>query len=127
MTNYRIIKNSVEPALEILKALSDSNRIRIFMMLKDQKVCVCHILSLLSIVPSTVSKHLLILKNRGLLDSRKEGRWIYYSRSKKIQHKRSPLNRVIAELDAALLEDTRIKNDHIKLKNALKVAEKCLK
>lgn len=60
------------------KALSDSNRVRILMALRDRELCVCRIIELLQLAPSTVSKHLSILKQAGLLEGRKEGRWMHY-------------------------------------------------
>ena len=60
------------------KALADENRIRIIGVLKGRELCVCQLIELLCLAPSTVSKHLSILKNARLIDSRKQGRWMYY-------------------------------------------------
>ncbi len=62
----------------ITKALSDSHRVRAFVALRNGELCVCQIIELLKLAPSTVSKHMSVLKQAGLVDSRKEGRWIYY-------------------------------------------------
>ena len=43
-----------------------------------RELCVCQIVELLGLAPSTVSKHLAILKQARLVDSRKEGRWMFY-------------------------------------------------
>ncbi len=48
------------------------------MALKGRELCVCQLIELLVLAPSTVSKHLSILKNARLIDSRKQGRWMYY-------------------------------------------------
>ncbi len=64
--------------LNITKALSDENRVRILMSLRDGELCVCQIIEMLGLAPSTVSKHLSILYQACLLESRKEGRWNYY-------------------------------------------------
>lgn len=64
--------------LNITKALADENRIRALMMLTDGELCVCQIIEMLGLAPSTVSKHMSILKQAGLVNTRKEGRWIYY-------------------------------------------------
>jgi len=48
------------------------------MMVKDQEACVCQITEVIGNAPSTVSKHLSILRAADLLDSYKQGRWIYY-------------------------------------------------
>jgi ArsR family transcriptional regulator len=60
------------------KALADENRIRIIGVLKGRELCVCQLIELLCLAPSTVSKHLSILKNARLINSRKQGRWMYY-------------------------------------------------
>lgn len=62
----------------ITKALADENRLRIIMMVRNREACVCQIVEVLGNAPSTVSKHLSILKGAGLIDSYKQGRWIYY-------------------------------------------------
>jgi DNA-binding transcriptional ArsR family regulator len=62
----------------VARALADENRVRILMALQDGELCVCQIIHLLRLAPSTVSKHISILYQAGLLDSRKAGRWVYY-------------------------------------------------
>ena len=65
--------------LEILKALSDMNRLRIVTALGHyEELCACQITELLQVTGATVSRHLGILQHAGVLNSRKEGRWIYY-------------------------------------------------
>lgn len=69
---------SMRSALRVTKALADLQRVRILMMLRPGELCVCQIVEVLALAPSTVSKHLSILAGAGLVDSRKEGRWGYY-------------------------------------------------
>ncbi len=64
--------------LNIARALSDSNRVRILLSLRKQELCVCQITALLELAPSTVSRHLSVLRLSGLIDMRKAGRWAYY-------------------------------------------------
>ena len=61
-----------------LKALSDPNRFRIVLMLKIRPLCVCELLEALEIAGGTLSNHLKILKNSGLIGQKKDGRWIEY-------------------------------------------------
>lgn len=63
---------------KIMKALSDKNRIRILKMLQKKPLCVCEIRSVLELATSTVSKHLSILRDAGLIQDWKEGKWINY-------------------------------------------------
>ena len=64
--------------MAVLKALADENRVRILMALGPKELCVCQVVELLGLAPSTVSKHMTILKQARLVDSRKEGRWMFY-------------------------------------------------
>ena len=64
--------------MNITKALADSNRARTVLALRQGELCVCQITALFGLAPSTVSKHLSILFQAGLVASRKDGRWIYY-------------------------------------------------
>ncbi len=65
--------------LNITKALADENRLRMLMALRDGEICVCQITELMGLAMSTVSKHLSVLYQAGLVNARKEGRWMYYS------------------------------------------------
>ena len=64
--------------LDIAKALADGNRLRVLMALTGGERCVCQIVALLELAPSTVSKHMAILRQARLVESRKDGRWMYY-------------------------------------------------
>lgn len=65
--------------MNLTKALSDENRVRVLLALNDHgELCVCHLNDLLELAPSTVSKHLFLLKNALLVLARKDGRWMHY-------------------------------------------------
>jgi DNA-binding transcriptional ArsR family regulator len=68
----------MESFLAITRALSDENRVRALMALGDEEVCVCQLIELLQLAPSTVSKHMSILKQAKLIAGSKKGRWMYY-------------------------------------------------
>ncbi len=65
--------------VKIFKALSDPNRLRILKMLEIRSLCVCEITEILGLSASTVSKHLSILRDVGLILDYKEGKWVNYS------------------------------------------------
>jgi len=69
--------------MNVTKALSDENRVRAVMALKKRELCVCQIIELLGLAPSTVSKHMSILRQAKLIEGRKEGLWMHYSLPKK--------------------------------------------
>ncbi|MHB8863122.1 MAG: ArsR/SmtB family transcription factor [Pirellulaceae bacterium] len=64
--------------MAITKALADEQRVRVLMALQRGELCVCQIVELLGLATSTVSKHMSILKQARLVESRKDGRWMYY-------------------------------------------------
>jgi DNA-binding transcriptional ArsR family regulator len=68
----------MDSLIAITRALSDENRVRALLALVDQEVCVCQLIELLQLAPSTVSKHMSILKQSKLVSGRKKGRWMYY-------------------------------------------------
>jgi DNA-binding transcriptional ArsR family regulator len=76
MANYEV---PMFEFMNITKALADENRVRILLALNGRdELCVCQLIDMLQLAPSTVSKHLFILRNARLVLGRKEGRWMYY-------------------------------------------------
>jgi ArsR family transcriptional regulator len=68
----------MQGTVEMLKALGDENRFRIFILLGSRGMCACELLELLDIAGSTLSAHLKILRTSGLIGHKKDGRWIEY-------------------------------------------------
>ncbi len=64
--------------LAVLNALSEPNRLRLLLRLHERELCVCNLVDFIGLADSTVSKHMSILKQAGLVESRKKGRWVYY-------------------------------------------------
>ena len=105
--------------MNITKALADENRVRALLALRDGELCVCQITELFGLAPSTISKHLSVLHQAALVESRKEGRWIYY---------RLPSNEVlpvvreaIRWLQKAVADEPRIVEDGQRLKKVLRM------
>ena len=65
--------------INVMKALRDSNRVKIVKMLQHGELCVCEIQAALGVSQPTVSKHVKILEEAGFLNSRKDGLWVHYS------------------------------------------------
>lgn len=63
----------------MMKAMSDPNRVRIVKLLQLKALCVCEIQELLGLAQSTVSKHLKVLDEAGLISSSRDGGWVIYS------------------------------------------------
>ncbi len=64
--------------LTVIKAMADESRLRILMALRGKELCVCTLTELLNLAPSTTSKHLSILKQARLIESVKDGKFVYY-------------------------------------------------
>jgi ArsR family transcriptional regulator, arsenate/arsenite/antimonite-responsive transcriptional repressor len=64
--------------LRVMKALSDPSRVKIVKMLQHKSLCVCEIQAAIQLAQPTVSKHLKILEDAGLVGCRKSGLWVNY-------------------------------------------------
>jgi ArsR family transcriptional regulator len=71
--------DAMKEFIKVMKALSDPNRVRLLKLLQKRKMCVCEIRAALGIAQPTVSKHLKILEDAGLVSREKEGLWVNYS------------------------------------------------
>ena len=72
---------SLPPELVVagFHALSDPLRLKVVELLRENELCVCDLCEALDVAQSKLSFHLKALKDAGLVRSRQEGRWIYYS------------------------------------------------
>jgi ArsR family transcriptional regulator, arsenate/arsenite/antimonite-responsive transcriptional repressor len=115
--NVRMIKEAMLDMgdfVAITKALSDPHRVRALCALRKGELCVCQIIELLKLAPSTISKHMSILKQAGLVDSRKDSRWVYY-RLAEDRGREQDIGKVI-DLSISLLEqDEQILVDEAKM------------
>jgi len=104
--------------MNITKALADESRVRLLLALNGGELCVCQLTELLGSAPSTVSKHLSVLNQGGLVNSRKEGRWIYYE----LPGKEAPtmVREAIAWAGKALTDNPRVSEDRKQLRAILK-------
>ena len=107
----------MESFMHIVKALSDSNRVRVLYALRDRELCVCQIIEMLGLAPSTVSKHLSILRYAGLIEGRKEGRWMYYRLP---EHPRGDVRDALSWVLSAVSRTSEITADANRLKRILK-------
>ena len=103
---------SINNYLKIFKALGDKTRLRIVIMLTIKSMCVCEIREIIGFSMSTISNHLKILKEAGIIDSQKEEKYVNY--------KLNTSNKIMQEVLPILcnLDDDEIQLDKQK---ALKV------
>ncbi len=111
--------------MKITKALADENRVRALLALRKGELCVCQITELFGLAMSTVSKHLSILYQAGLVESRKEGRWMYY----RLPGKEAParVRRALEWVAGSVNGEPRVAEDGARLKKILAMdpAELC--
>lgn len=67
--------------VRIMKALSDPSRVRVLKLLEDRSLCVCEIQSVLGLAQPTVSSHMKILEDAGLVSKERQGTWMIYSQA----------------------------------------------
>ena len=72
---------SKKKVVELFHALSDETRLTVLDRLKDGEQCVCELMDSMNAAQSRLSFHLKVLKDAGLIEDRREGRWMYYSLS----------------------------------------------
>ena len=79
LANKSTSAENSEARSKIFKALADSIRLRILGLLSSREMCVCEVMVALDLTQPTASHHLRILENVGLVEDRKEGKWVFYS------------------------------------------------
>lgn len=100
--------------LDIARALCDRTRVRALLALKDGELCLCQLVSLLDLAPSTLSQHMNVLHAAGLVERRKEGRWHWFrSAGTKAP---AEARRAVEAAFEALGQDAEIERDRRKLR-----------
>ena len=93
----------------LFRALADETRLAILDMLSKEELCACHILEEFEITQPTLSYHMKILVDSGLVDSRKDGTWMRYSIN---AEKIDAINTKTAKLNVSDKEiESRCKNE----------------
>ena len=115
----------IETFETVAKAIADPSRVRILKLLEQGELCVCQITTVVDLSPATVSKHLAALKTAGLVQQRRDGKWVYYRLAERDfnAYARSFLDLVGASLkeDPTTAEDRRV----LALVNAVPVQVLC--
>ena len=105
----------------IFKALSDDTRLRVVKLLQERELCVCELMQVLDMSQPRISRHMSVLKNAGLVEDRREGKWVHYSLRKETQGKEIKIL-----LDAMVVmanDDAIIRADKKNLKKAIRLSE----
>lgn len=80
------MKATYEEQAKVFKAFCDEKRLRILELLRSGEKCACILVEQLDIAQSTLSYHMKILCESGVVDSRQDGKWIHYKISEKGSH-----------------------------------------
>jgi ArsR family transcriptional regulator len=75
----RTASTATAPPAELFAALSDATRLRLLNLLRAGETCVCDLVDGVDAPQPTVSRHLAVLRDTGLVTARKEGVWMHYS------------------------------------------------
>jgi DNA-binding transcriptional ArsR family regulator len=100
--------------LSITKALSDETRVRALMSIRDGELCLCQIIDVLGLAPSTVSKHMNVLQQARLVQRRKKGKWHFYRLADRPAG--SAASRALSWIVKELGDDSRIRQDARKVR-----------
>lgn len=105
----------VRPLSKLFRALGDETRLRIVALLSQGELCVCHLEKALDISQPNASRHLGILKASGVVDSRRDGTWVYYSI---VEQEHDAVQSVLSTLTKAFGAERALRADHVKLRKS---------
>jgi len=98
----------MDKTLALLKAISDKNRLRILIvLLVYEELCACQIIEFLQVAGATASRHLSQMVNSGVLQSRKQGRWVYF----RLNRENSSLNLLFQWINRNVENSTQVTQD----------------
>jgi ArsR family transcriptional regulator len=96
-------------------ALADENRLRLLYLMKEGEICVCYLQAVLQTNQPKISRHLAYLKRAGLVEARRDGKWMHY-RLKKLA---AGPEKILAGTLPNLAKELRIKKDAQRLKQII--------
>jgi ArsR family transcriptional regulator len=100
------LSNKYAENVGFFKALSDTNRLMIVDMLSCGELCACEILEKFHITQPTLSHHMKTLYNCGLVNVRKEGKWMYYSlNNEKVTEFKAFLNSITTDKEDCICKE----------------------
>jgi ArsR family transcriptional regulator len=101
--------------VKVFKAVADPNRIRILKMLQQKKMCVCELAAVLGITQPSVSRHLSMMREAGLVSDERDGQWINYELCEEKVNQYAPI--IIRHIKEWINDYPRIKEDAGKIKH----------
>lgn len=110
----------MQELLSVFKALSDETRLKMLKIIGKGEICVCDLVSVLSVSQPKISFHLNVLKAAGLIKDRKQGKWVHYSINDSDMFKRFLMLSVLERIS-----DEEMNKDFTRLEKVLAVKNKC--
>src|SRR5215510_3782903 len=96
----------------LFAALADRTRLRLLNLMADGEVCVCYFVEVLQMNQPNISRHLAYLKSAGIVDARRDGKWMHY---RIIEPADQAAARIFHEVQNWLLEDKEMQHDRARL------------
>lgn len=107
--------SKIDDLQDLMLALADKTRLRLLSMMRREEVCVCYFTAVLDAPQPTISRHLAYLRSKGLVEARREGKWMHY---RMVRPKDASLARALEQVLDAAAEDAQIKADNKRMKAA---------
>ena len=105
----------VRPLSKLFRALGDETRLRIVALLTHGELCVCHIEQALELTQPNASRQLGILKMAGIVDSRRDGTWVYYFLADQADES---VERVLSVLTKTFGAERVLRADHARVRKS---------
>jgi len=110
-----VIQASVRPLARILRALGDETRLRIVAWLSHGELCVCHLEKALELSQPNVSRQLGVLRAAGVVESRRDGTWMYYSL---VAQEQPAVAAMLDSLVKSFGDERALRAEHLKLRKS---------
>ncbi len=109
------MSSRIDNLQDLMLAMADKTRLRLLSMMRRDEVCVCYFTGVLDAPQPTISRHLAYLRNKGLVETRREGKWMHYRMARP---KDAALARALDHVLDAAAEDGQVKSDAKRMKAA---------
>ena len=100
---------------QFFQALGDNTRLRLLNLMGDQEICVCYFVEILAQGQPKISRHLAYLRRAGIVQARREGKWMHY---RIVNPPNAGAAQVLRQTMAWLSEDRAMQADRMRLSKA---------
>lgn len=99
----------------LFRVLADRTRLRLLNLMSGQEICVCYLVEVLRTSQPKISRHLAYLRKSGIVEARREGRWMHY---RILMPQDAALARILSEVLGTLSQDASMQQDHARMVKA---------